>query len=264
MSGGALTYSEIKSELFKSLEQHLCLSIANLTHKSQLKNIDVYKISVQSYRKLNQLLQVFSDSVVEMIASSYNYKPETFFILDIKFLTWKVWLEVVLALSRFYMIDKSINGTFRNTVKGLAIKAKAIYEEKLFEDSDDLDIEFIHTFKDIHEETFVTFFRQLDSVLDNWDGSNSVESMIDLVNDISYHIIFWMQYTVFEVLSLDRCYYNPDKPVVIISGVVVEAASKYNVNLVKKIKDYLHIRNDITLRHTHPDLMNYSYLFEGV
>ena len=86
--------------------------------------------------------------------------------------------------------------------------------------------------------------------------------MIDLVNDLAYHIIFWMQYTVFETLSLDRCYYNPNKPVVIISGVVVEAAAKYNVNLVKRIKECLQIEKEISLRYTHPDLMNYSYLFE--
>jgi len=249
----------IKTNLQKALKSQLTFAIGNLEQlQEKIPNVDVYRLASTSYRFLTTLLHVYSDLVVEMIASPYTYKAVTFFVLDTKFLVWKAWLETLSALYRFYLLDKSINGNFPNIVLDLTKCAKLLYEDMLRKKQHEFGEygELIDYFLKLHDKTYNTFYERLSSIV-----STPINSEIDAFNQIqkiAQEITLWMQYTTLEIISLDRCLYG-DKSIVV-GASTITVIFKTGLNMVKEIKELLGIENPI-IRFSSPDLAKYEYLF---
>jgi len=257
-----LDKSIIKESLEEAFKKQLYTTLGNLKTLpgKKLDNINLFKLTALTYRYLNGLLESYSDLITEMVASPYSYKTTSFLILDTKFITWKAWLEVVTALFRFYMMDRSINGKLPKTILHLTETAKELYETELISISENAITnhkELIDYFLKLHQKTYETFMEELQNIISH--PPNSDFEIFDMIQKLAFCITKWMQYTTFEVLSLDRVLYG-DK-VVIVSGIVVSIALENNLNLVKEIRQLIPYQ-PIEIRFTQPILQQYKFLFE--
>jgi hypothetical protein len=256
-----MVVENIKSKLEDVLETQLHLAVGNVDNLiNKMPNVDVYRLAASCYRFINSLTQTYSDLLVEMIASPYHYKPATFFILDTKFLVWKAWLEAISGLYRFYMLDSSINGSLPGIVLDVTDASKELYEEMLNNKKDEFGETsiLIEYFIKIHSKTYQFFRNRIEKIV-----SIKIHSELDAFNQIqklAFEITKWMQYTTFEVLSLDRCLFG-DKAV-LIGASVITILQETGLNLVEEIKK-LGIK-DFELKFSSPDLAQYAYLFNSV
>ena len=250
-----LKIDEVKQNLESALRGEIEFALGNIESLSEnIPSVDAYKLTATSFRLITNLMQIYSELIVEMIASVYNYSIVSFFVLDTKFLVWKAWLEAITALFRFYIVDPSINGKLRQIVLDLTDKASEVYTDLLQEKKSlykEQDI-LIDYFLKIHKQTYDVFRSRLADKL-----SQTPVSDLDAINqlqNIAFEIAMWMQYTTFEVISLDRCLFGDKK--LIVSGIVVTVYQETGLNLVDQF-----IQAGITdfeIQFTTPDLLEYK------
>ena len=116
----------------------------------------------------------------------------------------------------------------------------------------------IDKFLRIHEQTFDSFFREVERIV-SVQPTTEIEAFNQL-QKLAQSITLWMQYTTFEILSLDRCLFGDG--VAIIGTAVVDMKLTRNLDLVKQL-----IQcgcKPVDLRFTSPDLTAYEFLFREV
>jgi len=240
------------------IRDNFCESLITLDDIDKPINpIDMSRITSAGFRILSSYNQLYSDTISEMIASPYKYHITTYYILDTKFLIWKQWLERILLLFRYRIITEDGNGKFKRQVIALTEYCTSCYESHLKQASPKIyDFKQIMKFLEVHEKTYDAFSEQVIELLSFND--TALYYMNKVMKQLADQILFWMNYTIFEVLSLDRCIHNGGE--VLISRSVITAKTKYNLDLVEQIKECGLAVNELLF--VDPSLTEYEYLFK--
>jgi len=242
-------------ELMYSLDNDFCKGLITLNQvETPINTIDLSRITSMGFRILTSYNQLYSDTISEMIASPYKYHYTTYFILDTKFLIWKHWLERILLLYRFNIVSNNTE-SMKEYVISLTEYSANCYESHLKQSSGIYDRLQIEKFLVIHSETYDRFCKEVYNAVSIDD--TSAYGMIKSMKMLSDSILFWMNYTIFEVLSLDRCIHNGGE--VLISNSVISAKLNHSLDLVQQLRNQGLTVNSLIF--TDSNLRQYEYLF---